>query len=235
MIDKLKRIFRLVFYLLLCVILCSVVCWGVIILHDPNVFPVRNVVVQCDPMIVDQATLRKLILPLVKGGFFVTSVVEIRDILQEFPEISAVKVRRIWPDGIMIRLVLEDAVAQWNEHGFLNQYGEVFSCRASVFSVSNLPRFLGYEDVSLKMLDYYRQMNSLLETLGVKINVVALNSGRSWHIQLNNDMILKLGQENILDRLQRFVRVYPKVFRSSRRVKEVDLRYAHGMAVKWSD
>ncbi len=83
-------------------------------------------------------------------------------------------------------------------------------------------------------MDRYQQMNRILETLGLKVVSIDVNSNESWCIILDNGIKLQLGQEHILTRLQHFVNVYNKVVKSRKILpQEVDLRYGHGMAVKW--
>jgi cell division protein FtsQ len=46
---------------------------------------------------------------------------------------------------------------------------------------------------------------------------------------------LKLGRENVIERLLRFKRVYPKLkAMKTQAINSIDLRYTNGMAVAWS-
>jgi cell division protein FtsQ len=77
-------------------------------------------------------------------------------------------------------------------------------------------------------------MSFILEPLGLKVLKISLDSGNFWEIWLDSGLKIQLGQDRVLTRLQRFVKVYPKLFKSDKKTaKSVDLRYPHGLAVKW--
>jgi len=84
------------------------------------------------------------------------------------------------------------------------------------------------------MLDRYQKMMEVLKPIRLKISTLFVTPRLFWEIMLNNGMKIRLGQEDILTRLQRFVKVYPELFeKSEKKALAVDLRYAHGLAVKW--
>jgi len=86
----------------------------------------------------------------------------------------------------------------------------------------------------LAALDFYQQMSIILQTIGLSIITVELNSNDSWVVGLSNGISLQLGDENVLTRLRHFVKVYPVVFTSThKQAQSVDMRYENGMAVAW--
>ena len=54
-------------------------------------------------------------------------------------------------------------------------------------------------------------------------------------VQLANGIELNLGRQEFIDRLQRFIDVYPLLAKQPKAVKYVDLRYDTGLAVGWQD
>ena len=84
-------------------------------------------------------------------------------------------------------------------------------------------------------MDYYQQASTILAPLNLQVVEMRLNSDNDWQVVLNNGLKVQLGQNEILTRLQRFVKVYPKVFANGKKkAKTVDLRYANGMAIRWN-
>lgn len=85
------------------------------------------------------------------------------------------------------------------------------------------------------MLSYYQQISDVLKPLNMQVIAVESDPGQFLSVTLDSGVTLKLGRDNVLDRVERFVKVYPKVFATNaRRAQEVDLQYQNGMAVKWS-
>ncbi|HEX5793936.1 MAG TPA: cell division protein FtsQ/DivIB, partial [Rheinheimera sp.] len=57
----------------------------------------------------------------------------------------------------------------------------------------------------------------------------------SWQLSLSNGVALKLGREDTLKRVQRFIELYPVISKhKAEAVTEVDLRYDTGIAVRYS-
>jgi cell division protein FtsQ len=55
----------------------------------------------------------------------------------------------------------------------------------------------------------------------------------AWQVQLNNGIKLNLGRQEFINRLQRFINLYPLLQQDERDINYVDLRYDTGMAVGW--
>ncbi len=52
---------------------------------------------------------------------------------------------------------------------------------------------------------------------------------------LGNGIMLELGREDKMARIQRFINVYPELVKQEKSVARVDLRYDTGLAVGWED
>lgn len=99
-----------------------------------------------------------------------------------------------------------------------------------------LPKLSGPEDKQQEVLHNYQKLSKLLASYGLRAISLDLSDNKSWRLGLENGIILKLGKKGIEKRLLRFCRAYPAVFSDkSEQLVSVDLRYAHGMAVKWNE
>ena len=77
-------------------------------------------------------------------------------------------------------------------------------------------------------------MSKLLKTQDLFISEIHLRENQAWDITLSNGVILRLGKQDIEQRLSRFVHVYPKLFAARfDRISSIDLRYSSGIAVNW--
>ncbi len=86
------------------------------------------------------------------------------------------------------------------------------------------------------MFDNYTLLSQQLTAVNLSIQSLRLDDHYSWYVVLDNGLNLNLGRHHLKLRMDRFVKAYTKVFSNNiDKVQYVDLRYQHGMAVKWRD
>lgn len=78
-------------------------------------------------------------------------------------------------------------------------------------------------------------MHALLATTAMNIEELSLSERFAWQVQLENGIELNLGRKEFIDRLQRFIDVYPLLAQQEKTVKYIDLRYDTGVAVGWEN
>jgi cell division protein FtsQ len=85
----------------------------------------------------------------------------------------------------------------------------------------------------------YRALEPALKPLDVALDSLTLDARGSWTLVLDNDALLELGggtTEDILQRVQRFVRTLPQITsqykRSAAALESADLRYEDGYALR---
>lgn len=182
---------------------------------------------------ISQKNVETLLRPLVSHGFFGINVDFIRDRLMLEPWAADVFVRRNWPDQIEVTVVEKKPVARWSGGTLLSDGGVLFTPRASDV-VSQLPTFVGPAGKHVLMLNYFNEMNRLLQPLHAKISYLELTPYLTWKLKLNNGIAMQIGHKDILTRLGHFVKVYPKIVGDSvGNVESIDLRYSNGVAVRW--
>jgi cell division protein FtsQ len=76
-------------------------------------------------------------------------------------------------------------------------------------------------------------MQRLLNISGQKIALLSLSERFAWQVKLHNQVLLKLGRQEYINRLQRYIDVYPLLLQEEKSVAYVDLRYDTGLAVGW--
>lgn len=204
-------------------------------LHSPNLFPIHTVWILGGQHI-DHADIREAVLPFLQRGFFNIHIDEIRERLLQQPWVSEVVVHRTWPDRVEIQVLEKKAVARWGKNELLSDTGVLFvPTLDSDLKKVMLPQFQGPDGQHVLMLNYFNQMNRLLTPLHVKILNLELSSYQNWRIELENGTVLQIGHKDLWARLNRFVKVYPKIIGNQiARVQSVDLRYPNGIAVQWT-
>ncbi|NMH59210.1 cell division protein FtsQ/DivIB [Alteromonas ponticola] len=201
-------------------------------LQDEQRMPVQAVDFSGDYQHVDVVKLERLIRQSQPGSFFSLDVNEVYQLVEAQPWIYRASVRKQWPNKLKIYLVEQTPVAQWNDDMLLNPYGETFNATAAGLQ---LPKLFGPGGSEKTALEGYHAMHSLLATMGIAIRELSLSERFAWQVQLDNDVQLNLGRKEFIDRLQRFVDIYPLLAKQPKQVRYVDLRYDTGLAVGWVD
>jgi cell division protein FtsQ len=138
----------------------------------------------------------------------------------------------VWPDQLSIAVREQQPVAYWGDKGFLNPRAQVFEPEQAV-DLPALPRFEAPDGHEQRVLLMYRQLHDMLKPLQLSVGSLRLDARRTWRVQLSNDLTVEIGRSDPVDRIARFVRVYPAILAAgSGQVMSVDLRYSNGFAVR---
>jgi cell division protein FtsQ len=177
------------------------------------------------------------------GNFFQVDVNEVQSYVLHLPWVYSVAVRKQWPNKLKIYVVDQNPVALWNGNFLINQAGQVF--QADIERINHyLPNFFGPEGSELLALENYKDLNALLDFKALKIDELVLSERFSWQLTLDDGVTLNLGREERVERIQRFMDVYPiiKAQLKAKKITEkqqnqavdyIDLRYDTGLAVGW--
>ncbi len=201
-------------------------------LQDAQRAPVQVVDFSGDFSHVNVTRLERLIRQSQPGSFFALDVNEVYKLVEAQPWVYRASVRKQWPNTLKIYLVEQQPVAQWNDDFLLNPYGETFNASADELG---LPKLFGPGGSEKTALEGFNAMQSLLATTSMPIAEMSLSERFAWQIQLENGIELNLGRQEFIDRLQRFIDVYPLLAKQPKAVKYVDLRYDTGLAVGWQE
>lgn len=217
----------------LLIVLVALVVGGVQVydyLRDAQRAPVQVVDFSGDIDHVNVARLERKIRKAQPESFFTLDVNNVYRLVESQPWVYRASVRKQWPNTLKIYLVEQVPVAQWNDDMLLNPYGDTFNASGENLG---LPRLFGPGGSEKTALEGYNAMQSLLKTANMPIAELSLSERYAWQIQLANGIELNLGRQEFIDRLQRFIDIYPLLARQEKPVKYVDLRYDTGVAVGW--
>ncbi|HJN50031.1 MAG: cell division protein FtsQ/DivIB [Pseudomonadales bacterium] len=163
------------------------------------------------------------------------SIRDLKPVLEEMGWIHHVNVKKVWPDVLKVRVVKQKAVAKWRADNFLNGEGEVFNTQ--LYVGTKLPDLNGPPGAERVVMSQYQQLNKALQKTGLAIQRLTLEDRGEWVLQLKNQIVVKLGKEDIFERMQRFIKVYEAVGLDDKvgAIAEIDTRYPNGVAVSWKD
>ncbi|MBZ9611360.1 cell division protein FtsQ/DivIB [Rheinheimera maricola] len=202
--------------------------------HSQQSAPVRQVRLYGDFQHINASALQQTLQQQYVGNFFSVNVDQVQQFLLQQPWVYQVAVRKQWPDALVVVVTEQQPVAIWNQQQLLNTQGEIFHAPLQQLK-TELPMLTGPEGSQQDALTMFRHMQGLLALHKFNAVTLGLTERFSWQLSLSNGIALKLGRENTLKRLQRFIELYPVISKhKAEAVAEVDLRYDTGIAVRYS-
>ncbi|KPU82042.1 cell division protein FtsQ [Psychromonas sp. PRT-SC03] len=169
-----------------------------------------------------------------KLNFFTLEIGEIQHQLEALPWVYSVSIRKRWPATIKIHIVEQSIVAIWNDSALLNRFGEIVHASPKKLKGQYVSLY-GEDKFANDVLITYRKINQLLKVNHFKIASLENDDRQATQVVLRNSFKLNLGQEQKLDRIQNFLKVFPLLEKKYDvdNIDYVDLRYDTGFAIGW--
>ena len=177
------------------------------------------------------------IIDLLNNNLWNISVNEVKQQLYLDPWVQHVFVKKLWPDVLKIDIVQHNPIAKWNDKFFLTFSGKILPSPSYYGSKKDLmlPEFYGQNGQENLVVEKYLILLEKLAPLGLFILKVEVMSDQGIQITLNNNITLRLGTFDLLDRINRFIVVYKKKLQPIiSDISYIDLRYTNGVAVGWT-
>ncbi|MCB1644240.1 MAG: cell division protein FtsQ/DivIB [Pseudomonadales bacterium] len=158
---------------------------------------------------------------------------KIKQSLDNIEWIHHVAVSRGWPDRLVIKCVEEVPIAYWNDDAFINDEGVVF--RSEYETGGELSQLYGPVGEEKAVMQQFQELSNALLTSGQTIEVLKLDERGSWQFVSASGTTVKLGKDDVLERLQRYIKVVESAGLQEKmdQVAVVDTRYSNGVAVQW--
>lgn len=206
--------------------------WSFVKLQDPGMLPFRVVRIDGQVIHMKRDRLEQSLGGLIRGNYFTLDVEALQRAAKRLPWVKHVTVRRVWPDTLRMWVQERTPLARWGKSRLISTGGVAFEPRPEEIP-GGLPRLFGPEGTEKKVAAGYRNMQRQLSALGLGIERLRLNARQAWWVKLDNGLELHLGNRDTENRLQRFIRAYPRLIQDKAgRLTSVDLRYANGLAAR---
>lgn len=207
--------------------------------------PLSHIVVTGNRQLTTNQDIQTVIAQIETLGTFITQDVQIvQKFIEQLPWIKQVSIRKQWPSTLKIHLVEHIPVAYWNDNLVISREGIVFkmfkNCEDNDDCHNiNIPTLYGPSDKVKDVLYNYIIFKEILKSNIFCIRSIRIDSCYSWQLVLENNICLRLGRNNMIERLLYFIKIYPmllqKMYECNKYIDYVDLRYRSGFAVKWMD
>ncbi|WP_225639289.1 FtsQ-type POTRA domain-containing protein [Candidatus Profftia sp. (ex Adelges kitamiensis)] len=180
--------------------------------------------------------IRHAILLLDSTSNFITQDIHmIQQEIKRLPWIKQVNVRKQWPNILKIQLVEYVPIAYWNDLFLIDAKSKKFHIPVGRMIQQKIPLLYGPKGTENQVIAQYFLISKELDKHHLKLKIVSMNTRNAWQVCLENDIFLKLGRTNPVDRLASFEKIYPilqqKAKETDQRIMYIDLRYNAGAAV----
>lgn len=187
--------------------------------------------IEGEPTHVDDRAIVAAASPYLEADFFELDLDELREAIAAEPWVAAVRVRRHWPDGVVVRVREHRPVALWGEEAVLAADGTSFVPAADE-RPAGLPRLSGPDGSQRRLEARLSALRAVLTPAGYDVAHLRMDPRGAWEAVLDGGLTLRLGRGGIETRARRFVEyAAPALGERLANVAYVDLRYGDGFAV----
>lgn len=206
-----------------------------VFLTSPGSLPLRVIEVEGEFRHLRREQIRERVVSVIDGGFFTCDMRKLREEVLALPWVADVSIRRVWPDRLQMSVTEEVPLARWGDDALINVRARVFRPDARE-TYDGLVRLHGPEGSEARVVALLQAALPAARLLGVRIDALTLDQRRHWSLRFDDDLVVSLGGEDVHRRLAQFFRVYPMLTgQPERQPLRVDMRYAHGFAVRWKE
>jgi cell division protein FtsQ len=196
-------------------------------------FPFNKIQVEAPFIYVSKHKIEQKVLPELKHGFFLINKSKTAHSLEKLSWVDKATVKRVWPDVLIIKINERRPIAKFNKQGLVDDHGEVFFPKNLV--QFDLPQLIGEQGSEKELLHQFKKMSSILSNVSLSLNVLK-NEPQKLTLIMKDGLEVVMSKKQSVSQLKRFVTIYPKL--AEHRAKpllHLDLRYRHGLAVRWKD
>lgn len=193
-------------------------------------WPVEQVEIEGEFRYWQAENLAEQLLWVKEQNFFSLDVQQVRADIEQLALIKSAQVKKVWPDTLLIKFKEDIPVAVWNQKTLLNPQGEELNLPGH-FDAEGLPKLFGPEKKTEQVMRQFQRFQSRLLTVEADMMSLTLNTVGSWQVELENGWTIRLGRQQLEQRLERLIELL-KIL-PQEKVAVIDLRYGKGAAIQW--
>ncbi len=217
------------------------ICAGVVLVGVVGAFvallfvmnsPVQVVRVSGELSQPERDAVKAVVLHRLDGGLLGISLDDVVDGVLALSWPREVRVRRVWPGIVDVKVTKDTFVARWGGGGVLNSGGQVVDSAGP--PDESLPLIRCANANGARAMQIFQMLGQVLADTPLKVAEVEEDALGEWRVTFTNELTVSLGHEELLERVERFSHVYRKVIEERiAQVDHVDARYRNGVAVSW--
>lgn len=211
----------------------AVLGWKEVRHQGANWLPIKYVRIEGAFQYIAKNKIKKVLQGQVNNGLYNTNIQVIQQSVAFLPWVESVKVERVWPDTIDIKITEQIPIARWGLTDLVNKKGELFRpVNMDKFEV--LPIVSGNTGNEKRLLEIMKGLTLVLSDQNMELTEFRVSNWSAWYIKLKNGIELKLGRDEPLKKLERFLQTLALIGKEQiAKIKVVDLRYPNGYAMAW--
>ncbi|WP_026340773.1 cell division protein FtsQ/DivIB [Thioalkalivibrio sp. ALJT] len=196
--------------------------------------PIERIEIGGDPRHADVDAVRELVRGHARG-FVGVELESLRAVLEGYPWIDSVRLRRQWPDTLVVEIREPVPVAQWGGDHLVDRRGRLFG-PVDLEPWAGLPALAGTDGRQVVLMHRYLEVSARLADGGLEVVGLEEGARHDWSIHLSDGVRVLMGRDEDLSRLGQLVRAASAIreYREAP-VERIDMRYPHGLAVAWAD
>ncbi|MBU2885405.1 cell division protein FtsQ/DivIB [Gilvimarinus agarilyticus] len=197
--------------------------------------PVESVKVEGEFKHLSRDEASRLIGEAINQDFVNLNIAQLKKLIEQHPWVERAIVARGLSRTLRVTIIEQTPIAVWGEAGYLNQRGQVIHTD-KVQGLAELPVLDGREQDSEKIMRQFQDLSQMVRSRNLGVRQLWVDELGSWTVKLDGGVQLMLGKDQLPEKVQRFLVVYDEyLVQRFDAVERVDLRYANGLAVAWSD
>ena len=182
-----------------------------------------------------QQKVQALVSERVTDNFLQLDMEALKQAMERNPWIDRVAISRQWPDRLVVRVEEQQPIARWGDGAFMNMRGDIIPV-ADNSLLKDLPLLHSSDKYADEVMHKYVQIARLLSPAELGLKEVHLDDTLSWTLELQDGMVIRIGRDEVFEKLQRLLDVFPReLAASSDQISRIDLRYDNGFAVAWKN
>jgi len=197
--------------------------------------PIRYVQVEGAFQYIDKQDIQKTISPLLQLGYFSVDLQAVQLAVMSLPWAEKVKVQRIWPDRLKLRIYEQKPIVRWQMDSLLNIKGDIFKPR-NIDRFQALPVLYAPIEQRYQMLQVMGGLKLNLMDQGLYLTEFRVSKRQSWWLEMENGMIIELGRFQPLQKFSRLMQALTVTGSELiEKIAYIDTRYPNGFAVRWRE
>ncbi len=195
--------------------------------------PIEHIQIEGEFLYLGYDQINETVKQSLSRHFMALDLTEIKRTLEADPWVDRAQVTKKWPDRLLVKVVEQQPIARWGNAGFLNMRGDIIRVPNNE-ALASLPLLSGEDQYATEVMQHYLRMGKVLAQAEMSLESVELDETRAWTLKVDNNKTLKLGRDQVWEKLQHLIFAKKTVLaKKFDQVVTIDLRYHNGMAVGW--